>query len=328
MPVSRPEDDIDEQAFGWVDLLDRGPLSDERQREFQAWLDRSPRHHGVFVRASAASVRFNRLGALAGGRPVYTKPSQFDGRRRRIVRALALSATGVIAGGAWLSRDWIADTRRGVRYTTAVGKVWKGHLSDGSEMLLNTATELFVHYSSDQREIRLRRGEAMFRVTHDAERPFVVRVGEWVLCAASAAFAVRHDISTVVTVTEGSIDMLHSKLQRIRERLAAGQEATVDSDGVERLRHISGEESARRFAWCTGTVAFDGQLLREALEEMNRYSMREIRCADPKVCARQVVGSFPVNDIQTFLSSMQSMFDLDVISHGNVVLLAPRKKSQ
>src|SRR6185437_6035735 len=328
MTVNRPENDIEEQAFGWVDLLEHGPLSDERQREFQAWRDRSLRHQGAFVRASAASVRFDRLGALAGGRPVYTKPSQFDGRRRGIIKALALAATGVVAGGVWLFRDRIADTRRDVRYTTAVGKIWKGHLSDGSEMLLNTATELFVRYSSAQREVRLRRGEVMFRVTHDAERPFVVRVGEWVLYAANAAFAVRHDIGTVATVTEGSIDMLHSKLKKIRERLVAGQEATVDGDGVERLRHISGEESARRFAWRVGIVAFDGQPLREALEEMNRYSMREIRCADPGVCARRVVGSFPINDVQSFLSSMQSMFALEVTSRGNVVLLTPRKNSR
>lgn len=324
--MSRPESDIDVQAFAWVNLREDGPLSAQKQREFEAWLERSARHQGAFVRASAASARLRRLGAFAGGRPVFT--AQFDARRRRVIRAAAFSAAGLIVGGAWLSRDRIADAWRGVRYTTATGQVWRGPLEDGSEMLLNTATEVLVHYSSGQREIRLQRGEAMFTVAHDAARPFVVRVGEWILLAVGTAFAVRHDISTIVTVTEGSIDLVHAELRTIRERLVAGQEAIVDSDGLEHLQQISDEEAARRFAWRTGTVVFDGQLLREALEEMNRYSLREIRCADPKVCARQVVGTFPINDVQAFLSSIQAMFDLEAFSHGNVVLLTPRKNSQ
>ncbi len=324
MMASRRESDIDEQAFGWVDLLDQGPLSPERQREFDAWINSSPRHHGAFVRASAASVRFERLGAFAGGRPVYTKPAQFDQGRRRMLRAVALSATGMMAGGVWLSRDWIADAWRGVRYTTAVGQVWQGHLPDGSQMLLNTATEVLVKYSFGHREIRLRHGEAMFAVTGHAAKPFMVRVGEWVVHAVRAGFAVRHDVDTFVTVTEGSIDILHEKLRTIRERLTAGQEAVIDVDGLEHLRQISEEEAKRRFAWRAGSVVFDGQPLRAAIAEMNRYSTRKIRCEDPTLCARLVAGVYPVNDIEVFLTSIQATFNADVVSKGNLVLLTPR----
>ena len=56
------ENETDLEAFGWVVRIEDGPLSVEQQRQFEAWLAASPKHHGAYIRARAASWHFDRLG--------------------------------------------------------------------------------------------------------------------------------------------------------------------------------------------------------------------------------------------------------------------------
>lgn len=126
----------------------------------------------------------------------------------------------------------------------------------------------------------------------------------------------RHDIFTTVTVVEGSVDISHAKLPTTRERLVAGQEAVIASDGLERVRQISAAAVTRRLAWRAGKVVFDGRLLREALEEMNRYSARQIRCDDPAICTRRIGGVFAISNPQAFHSTVQTTFDPGIGRQG------------
>lgn len=327
MTMSKPDDEVSVQAFGWVILMEEGPLTPSQERELAAWLARSPRHRGALVRASAASARWDRLGAFAGGHTVLPVPATFEGQRRRFLRIAAASAVGLAAGatGWWLKER--TGTSRGVRYTTSVGQVWHGAFSDGSQLLLNTATELWIDDPAQPRALHLLRGEVLLTLASQSVRPVVVRFGGWVLRAIAAAFAIRQDRETWVTVTEGAVELWRAELWTLRERLVAGQEAFIDRDGLQHLRQLSDEEIQRRFAWRTGTLRFIGEPLGLVLQEMNRYHVRQIHCEDPHLCARQVTGSFAVHNVEAFLSALQGMFNLDVVTQGSDVLLAPRTHS-
>ena len=62
--------EIDLEALRWLVLMERGPLQPEEQRRFAAWVAADVRHQGAIVRAQAASLRLERLAALAGGHSV------------------------------------------------------------------------------------------------------------------------------------------------------------------------------------------------------------------------------------------------------------------
>jgi transmembrane sensor len=318
------KNETDLEAFRWVVQIEQGPLSAEQQREFDTWLASSPQHQGAFIRAQAASLHFDRVGALAGGRGVSSPPPQPNGTRRRLIAA-TLSATSFMGVGAWLGRQWIEDAWRGERYVTNVGQVRRVALADGSELLLNTATEIFVRYGRNRREIRLARGEALFSVARDI-RPFALLVGEWMLRAARAAFTVRQGVVMNITVTEGNVDVLSANSRIIQEpqRLIANQEAIVGAGGVAELQRVSDAELGRRLAWRAGMVVFDGQPLHEAVAEMNRYSARRIVCDDPVISERHIVGAFGMTDTETFVSMLETQFGLEAVSDGNVVRLHPR----
>jgi len=68
-------------------------------------------------------------------------------------------------------------------------------------------------------------------------------------------------------------------------------------------------------------VVFDGEPLREALVQMNRYSHRRIVVDDPELAERRIAGVFSTTDIQTFVSSMSATLGVEAVGNSDVVLL-------
>ena len=319
--MSKQPNGIDLEACRWVVLLERGPLPAAQQDQFERWLASDIRHQGALCRAQAACRSFDQLGALAGAEAFKLPPVSVTRRR---VLAAALSAASLAGVGVWLGTDWFASAR--VKYTTAIGEERTVVLADGSEMVLNTATDLFVRYSHTGRDIHLTRGEALFTVVQDFARPFVVRIGEWLVRAVrGTAFAVRGgDVDLVrVTVTDGSVEMLTSGDAQVPQRLLARQEANVGDSGVIQVRPVSDPEIQRRLAWRAGMIVFDGEPLHEVLAEMNRYRDRPLLLEDPNLAEQQIVGAFPTHDPQVFVSTLKATLGLQLLSTTHGVLLRP-----
>src|SRR5947209_1235861 len=66
--------EIDLEALRWLAMMEYGPLSSHEQLRFQAWVAADTRHKGAVIRAQAASLRLERLAALAAGRSVLQPP--------------------------------------------------------------------------------------------------------------------------------------------------------------------------------------------------------------------------------------------------------------
>lgn len=322
--------EIDLEALRWLALMERGPLGPQEQRLFAVWVAADIRHQGALIRAQAASLRLDRLAALAGGRslleplPHETSLLQKNTTRRRMLAAAA-SAAGLMGLGAWLERGRIEEAWGDTRYASGVGELKKVVLADGSVITMNTQTELHVRYTGERRDIRLVRGEAMFAVAHDAKRPFAVRVGEWSAVAVGTAFVVRQldEPTTDVTVTEGIVQLLpvDRRVSDAGPRLTANQKAVIGADGKVAVGQVSDSQIGQQLAWRTRLVVFAGETLRQALGEMNRYSHRPIVVDDPTLAERRIVGVFSTTDTQTFVSAMTATLGVEAVGRGNVVLL-------
>jgi transmembrane sensor len=321
--------EIDLEALRWLALMQHGPLPAQEQLRFQAWVAADTRHKGALIRARAASLRLDRLAALAGGRSIVQPPSQrelysprYMTRRRMMVAAALLGGVGV-----WLGRERIEDRWGGTRYACDVGELKTFVLEDGSVVTLNTGSELRVRYTNDRRDIRLIRGEAMFTVAHDAKRPFGVRIDDWSAQALGTAFAVRRldEETTDITVTEGVVQMLPlaGNVSKTPPPLAANQKARIGAGGTIEISAVSASDLAAQLAWRNHLVVFSGVSLREALAEMNRYSPRRIVIADPELAQRRVVGVFSTLDTQTFVSALQSTLGVEAVISRDTVLLRP-----
>jgi transmembrane sensor len=197
-------------------------------------------------------------------------------------------------------------------------------------MALNTATETRVLFSESEREVLLSRGEAHFEVAKDRARPFVVRSGNLTVTAVGTAFSVRLEGARIdVTVTEGVVELAQTDTafaaaDGTPRRVSANQRAIVTAARPVVVQSIGQEEAERSLAWRTGMVAFNGESLAEAVEQVNRHNRRHIVIDDPRLAGRPVVGMFRANDVDAFARAAAAAMGAQNIEEGDVIRLVPK----
>jgi transmembrane sensor len=312
---------IDDEAFRWVVRQETGPLSTEEQGKLDAWLAQSRRHHGAYIRAHAVILYCKRVGSLGRGVPLSSLQRDLANPGRRRLLTAAASVTTVAGVGLWLGRGWIEELESSARYVTRVGEMRSVVLADASELLLNTATEVLVRYGHGAREVRLLHGEALFTVAQ-ALRPFTVHVGDWVLLTANATFAVRDDATGIdLKVKGGDVEAQPRSGNATSQRLTGNQEASLREQGVAEVRTVRQAELDRRLAWRKGLVIFDGESVREAVAQMNRYTTRKIELEGLPIFEQPVVGVFHSTDTAPFVAMLERQLGVHAVERGNEIVL-------
>jgi transmembrane sensor len=323
---------ISEQAARWVVRAAAGALNPEQQRELDVWLDADPRHRGAYIRARAQWADLDRLAALHG--PASSVAATCERRLRISRRELLAAGVAAIAVGGGLS--WMALRGGRERYASGIGEVRRIALEDGSTLLLNTDSEVAVWFGEHNRNIQLIRGEALFEVAHDRERPFFVAVNDIVVRAVGTAFAVRLEAAQVdVTVTEGIVEVTEPAAApgpaqpgppvsgSETRRVAANERAVITHARAAQVQSITPAEADRRLAWRQGMVSFDGEPLQTAVAEINRHNRRQILVDDPALGAKPIVGVFRATDPGGFSVAAALALKASVILDGDVIRLRP-----
>lgn len=321
---------IQHDAHYWVTKAQLGPLTPEEESELRNWLASDPRHKGAYVRAQAIRSHVDGITALAAGTtPAAAQPrsslarfvlwlGSIGERRAGLYAALATMALATFALAYFTS-----DLFRGESYVSDVGEFRQVALDDGSNMWLNTATKVTVDLGSAAREVKLARGEALFEVAKDAQRPFFVHAGDITVRAVGTAFSVRNDGDRVdVTVTEGIVDVSRDDGSG-PIRLTANDRATIEHGAGTRTESLDRRETERQLAWRTGRLEFDGEALAEAVAEINRHNRRKVVVTDPQLARHPIVGSFRAIDSETFATIAASMLNARVVHDGDTLRIEP-----
>ena len=218
----------------------------------------------------------------------------------------ALAVIGLASLGVW----YAVDQSNTQTYATHVGEFHRVTLADGSTIALNTDSEVRVHYSSRYRHVDLTRGEALFQVAKNKEKPFDVEAGSTTVRAVGTAFSVRlHEAGTServdVVVSEGRIAINPPSTQTY----AAGSVATVRNGRVD-ATVVDGEDITSKLAWTTGRLMFQGEKLSDVIEEMNRYNVRKLQISDPDIAGLSIGGTFQATDPDGFARALTATFGI------------------
>jgi len=325
--------EVEEEAATWVWRLDDEHVSAELHAEFERWLDRDPRHRRAFEELGgiwqslddlAEAKRDERVATFAAHeRRLYAKPDHGHGWLSRWVPwALAASLLLVIGGLSWYQRGNESRT-----LATAVGQRLSATLADGSVVQLNTNTILETHFTKDKRIVRLRKGEASFKVAHNVDRPFYVHAGNTVVRAVGTAFNVRlHDAHDVeVIVTEGVVEVTPQQIEStpadlavtspmsitsVHRSLSAGER--FETTAATPVRRVTPATVSNTLAWHEGAIIFDGVPLARAIAELNRYTDTRLVVTDASIDDLRVGGRFRTGDIDAFLEALTKAFPVTI----------------
>lgn len=335
MSPREPSPERLEAAAAWCLELAEGPLPDERQQAFDAWLAGSGANLAAFERTSnlwrqmgeaAASPELVnvRERALA----TFRRSNQWRWARRSVTgRAVAVVAVLLLAlvGTAWWWQS-APDI-----YRTGVGERRVVMLGDGSRASLDAATEVDVRMRGDRRELRLVSGRAKFDVARDPLKPFSVQAGDKLVVATGTSFSVEMINGKLrVILYEGRVVVLDRPAGAGAAAEGGGEGAAL-TPGHELVVGMSGPSQAqltsadpvRSLSWEGGQLVFEDEPLSLAVGRINRYSARriELRGAAGRM---RVNGVFNTGDVDAFATGVEETLPVRVIRERDAITIFPQ----
>ncbi len=337
--TSNQDTDPREHAEQWFARLRATDCSAGERAAFERWRAASPDNADAYREVEALWQRVRSLrtdpaiaaatAALRATAPDVAMPSQvtavpaaayYRPARRRAWIPVAVAAALVLA----LMPLLLPQIHGGQRYSTDTGEQRNIVLADGSTVLLDAQSMLQVRYDKQQRHLRLQRGQAQFKVAHDAQRPFIVEAGDGRIKALGTQFQVRVDGPAVtVTLLEGKVSVDAPKTRDIAktETLTAGQQIRYDSKKDLWAKAPADLEVVQ--AWVYGDLVFKRWRLADLVAEMNRHSSVKLTIADPSLADLPVSGRFHAGDHQSLILALESDWPIATrkVSSEEVALL-------
>ncbi|WP_143277768.1 FecR family protein [Bordetella genomosp. 10] len=311
-----PNDPHDAAAY-WFAREHGGLMSDAERPLFERWRQADARHEQAYqemcqVWRVAEAVPDRELRAIVADGRAAPDAS----RRRYLALGMGTVCTAAVAAAVLAPQWWRAEPSFTDHYATQRGERRQIVLPDDSVLTLNTASSATARFYEGERVVVLEEGEAMFEVSHDKARPFIVETGVGRVRVTGTRFNVRRDADDMtVTVESGSVEVsTGSWWHRHTATLTAGLGVDVTAN--------AGDLYARRMdvaaltAWRQGKAVFDGTPLFQVVDEMNRYRGSPIR-VQGALRQLRIAGVFSVDNTNDFLAVLPTVAPVRVVQRDD-----------
>lgn len=337
---------IAEQAAEFYIAHRAGDLSREQEQEFLRWLRTSPLHVAEYLSIAGIAKDLGRVAPLVdmaaqgqgeenivalNAQPFATEQPTWHGSERGIRKprlVWAATASLALVAIALTSVFALRDTDKSVRYTTTRGEQRTWQLADDTIVHLNSDSALLVDFTAHRRNVSIERGQVYFEVAKDAHRPFQVRAGTYTFRDIGTSFDVfRKDTGTVVSVVEGKVAIWKDEksgllpglaTQKHLEDLTAGDQATITQTRIVE-REDPKMVQKKAIAWMRQEIVFDGETIRAAAAEFNRYNRMQIAVDNPRVAQMPISGVFHMYGVKSFALFLDALPGVHTETERNVL---------
>ncbi|MGP2836197.1 FecR domain-containing protein [Serratia nevei] len=296
-----------QQAADWYSqLMDTEPPADDIHHQWSNWLNASEENRRAWHYVQTVIQRFEPLQG-APHQPaanILLQPSS----RRRVLKLAGLSVSGALLSWLTYRHSPLRETLLAATadYHSATGEIKHLTLSDGTQVWLNTASSINVHYDEQHRHIILLSGDVLINTAPNT-RPFFVSSPQGQMQALGTRFSVeqRSEI-TLLTVYAGTVKI--TALRASKPRLvSAGKQFGFNLNG----EGIVTTNSQSDILWTRGMLQADNMPLGEVIAQLSRYRRGYLSCA-PEITNLRVVGAFPLSDTDKALAMLEQTFPIQI----------------
>lgn len=274
-------------AAQWFALLCDENVTEHQQQQWQAWHQQNEDHRWAWQRVEALQSQLQGVPGKFSYRTLDQAGRQSTLDRRTLLKSLLL-LLGV--GGSWLGIQSPLGRELRADYRTATGEIKPIVLSDGSQLVLNTASAVDVRYSAEKRLILLYNGEISL-ITGRDDRPFWVESRQGAMRALGTHFLVReNDDQTQLTVLEHAVEAQLAQFPQEKRRVNAGEQISFSAAAFGQQQAAGNGDS-----WTRGVLSVSQWRLDQVLAELARYRHGRLDC-DPGIAGLRVSGSFPLRE--------------------------------
>jgi transmembrane sensor len=288
-------------ASEWYIRINEPDASDGDRLAFTRWRSASAQNRDAWERIQKINEPFEGL-EPAISKAVLLQRESVSLSRRRILKKLGVV---VVLGSSSLltyrQQPWqtmLAD------HSTSKGKSQTLTLPDETVLVLNTSTAIDTRYDEHSRLVILLKGEILIETGHgrNSSAPFKVQTRHGIITALGTRFSVRdHGSHISVNVFEDSVMINSSGSPQDESIISANRSASFSKASSPEITPLPPGSDL----WTKGILSVNDMPLKQFLVELGRYHEGFLRC-DPSIERIPVSGSFPVNDLNEILNSLQN----------------------
>lgn len=307
------------QAAAWIERLRSANAKD--REEFWEWIAASPIHVREILLAEQLDRELSAFDfdkrvdvrqlieeAASNVVAIHRHRAAVEAeaaRPRRVGRKIAAAACAAFVTAGLAAYSYVFS---GTTYETEVGQQLVTKLADGSLVHLDAESKLTIRFAAAGRDIYLPKGQALFEVAHDPQRPFRVHTGDNVVEAIGTEFDVRVFADrTLVAVVEGTVRVSAEDRESdgvsaaAPANLVAGEVATI-APGRAPEKH-SNIDASTVTAWMERRLVFIDQPLSWIAAEFNRYNVApRLRVVGDSLGARRFNGTFSAHNPESLVN--------------------------
>lgn len=320
MNTNLTENELHDTATEWFVRLQSEELTEQEKQRFFHWLAVDPAHQRAYIEIEKF---WDSLAALEIESVIPLRKKTF--LPRALAASVALFLVGIMV--------FFNISYQSTHFATAVGEQRNLVLSDGSQIILNTASTLSTDFNEQRRLVHLTKGEAFFDVAKDRSKPFIVQTSNGIVRVLGTQFNVLNaKKGSVVTVLEGSVGVtqdqdIHLAAQanfKPALQLESNQQVVITPEYL--AQNPNRVDAHDVVAWREGQLVYNGESFARVLEDINRYFEGEIRAGDEALNNLQVIAVLQLQDKQTTLRALEEAFDVaSVTVSDGLILLYPKK---
>lgn len=305
--------------------------------EFEQWLADDPSHaaeYDSFARAMRQLDSAENLSTLADAAEQQTFLANEARRKAKQQRLARLMVVCFICVAGFFSHQqyqvWQAAPVMQLAAQNPVGQIVTKTLDDGTKVTLSAKSDMEVTYYRHERHVLLKEGEAIFEVTKDPERPFVVETDTAKVTVLGTRFAVNR-LEQVVRV---SVDHGRVKVEPKLESAAAKTENPLDvsreiinGQVVEVYPNhamvLVNRPASDAFAFLNGRLVFDRADTSEIAYTVSRYRLKPVQSQGKQV--RNISADINIQDIDQFLRGLPNIAPVRLQETAQYTLLDSQK---
>lgn len=245
--------------------------TEKEEQKILAWLEASPQNREQLI---ALCSQMETMALLSPRiEDLYTENNLKNNMRRRLRRWSAIAAAAVIllcAVTVYLTSSYYRSMFGNMEQTVvAQNAPLRFTLADGTTVWLNTGATLVTPavFTGRERKVCIS-GEAMFDVTHNEHRPFVVQTAACDIRVLGTKFNVIADSSGKIFETallKGQVEVMQRTTHE-RIILAANEKVTL-RNGNFICNNISNIDD---FLWTDGYINLKGHTFKELIERFQK----------------------------------------------------------
>ncbi|WP_252736028.1 FecR domain-containing protein [Aestuariibacter sp. A3R04] len=304
--------EIEQQANKWLVILHSGAASHTDIDEFKQWLKVSPLHAQAFREAETLWRMTRYSTSLLSSDQLAPSCHKTTKYKAFAAAAVVLMALLVV----FLQFMPVHQQQNEWLLTTSIGQVKTFVLADNSSVTLGADSKVSVWFDNEQRNTRIIKGDALFDIARNPQRPFVTHIDDARITVLGTQFDVqKRPQQTSITVGHGEVAV--SKQNR-NVNLTPGQKVVLSKNKMSKVVSVDPHFFAQ---WKQQRFTFSRNTLEDVVSVINRYSSTPVRIVTPSLKTLEVTVAFSGEQSMQLLESLAYQYGFEVSTYTAEIVI-------